>query len=136
MASGTNNADRIAREVKARAKMGLKAATIFLNARVKEVLSVPAPRVMVKPKVGAPYYRATTPATPGAPPRKLSGELRRSIAWEMRSNGTVGRVGTNKVYGKPLETWMGHSFLVVTVQQYQGEIKTIMGRAFERGGNV
>ena len=54
----------------------------------------------------------------------------------MRNNNTVGRVGTNKVYGKALETWMGHPYLVVAVQQYQGEIKTIMGRAFQRGGNI
>jgi len=131
-----SNADKIAREVKKRAKAGLMAATIFLNARVKEILSVPAPRALVKPKMGAPYYRATTPATAGAAPRKLSGELRRSITWEMRNNNTVGRVGTNKVYGKALETWMGHPYLVVAVQQYQGEIKTIMGRAFQRGGNI
>lgn len=130
-----NNADKIAREVKAKAKKGLMAATIFLSARIREIISVPAPRVLVKPLYGAPYYRATQKATPGAPPRKLSGELRRSIAWEMRQNGTVGRVGTNKVYARKLEN-MGHRFLSLAVEQYQGEIKTIMGRAFQRGGNV
>lgn len=130
-----NNAAKIAREVQAKAKKGLMAATIFLSARVKEIISVPAPRALVKPRFGAPYYRATTRATPGAPPRKLSGELRRSISWEMRNNGTVGRVGTNKVYARKLEQ-MGHPFLSLAVQQYQGEIKTIMGRAFQVRGNV
>lgn len=130
-----NNADRILREVKAKARLGLKAATIFLSARVKEILSVPAPRKLVKPRFGVPYYRATSPASPGAPPRKLSGELRRSIAWEMRQNDTVGRVGTNLVYARRLEE-QGHTFLTRAVQLYQDEIKTIMGRAFQRGGNV
>lgn len=132
---GTNNAAKIAAEVKRRATQGLKAATIFLSARVREILSVPAPRLLVKPKFGAPYYRATTPALPGAPPRKLSGQLRRSIAWEMRANDTVGRVGTNMVYGRRLEE-MGHRYLTLAVEQYGAEIKTIIGRAFQRGGNL
>lgn len=126
---------KIIREVQERAKKGLKAATIWIASKVKELISVPAPRALVKPKFGAPYYRATERATPGAPPRKLSGELRRSIAWEMRSNDTVGRIGTNKVYARPLEE-SGHTFLTLAIQMYAGEIKTIMGRAFQRGGNV
>lgn len=131
-----DNSSKIKREVQAKAKLGLRAATIFLSGRVKEILSVPAPRKLVKPKVGAAYYRASEPAKPGAPPRKLSGELRRSIAWEMRQNDTIGRVGTNKVYAKRLEE-MGHRYLTLAVQMYQGEIKTIMGRSFATsGGNV
>jgi len=135
VANPTNNSAKIAEEVKRRASQGLKAATIFLSARVKEILSVPAPRRLVKPKHGAPYYRATTPAAPGAPPRKLSGQLRRSIAWEMRQNETVGRVGTNMIYARKLEA-QGHRYLTLAVEMYQNDIKTIMGRAFLRGGNV
>lgn len=135
MANPADNAAKVAAEVKRRAGQGLKAATIFLSSRIKEILSVPAPRVLVKPKFGAPYYRATTPATPGAPPRKLSGQLRRSIAWEMRQNDTVGRVGTNMIYGRRLEV-QGHRYLTLAVDMYQNEIKAIMGRAFQRGGNI
>ena len=135
MANSADNAAKIAAEVKRRASQGLKAATIFLSSRVKEILSVPAPRRLVKPKHGAPYYRATTPATPGAPPRKLSGQLRRTIAWEMRQNETVGRVGTNTIYGRRLEA-QGHRYLTLAVDMYQNEIKAIMGRAFQRGGNI
>lgn len=135
MASNQNNSDKVAAEVKRRASKGLKAATIFLSSRVKEILSVPAPRALVKPKKGAPYYRATTPALPGAPPRKLSGQLRRSIAWEMRQNETVGRVGTNMIYARKLEN-TDHRFLTLAVEQYGPELKAIMGRAFQRGGNI
>lgn len=133
--SPQNNSAKVAAEVKRRASQGLKAATIFLSARVRELISVPAPRKLMKPKNGAPYYRATTAATPGAPPRKLFGQLRRSIAWEMQQNETVGRVGTNMVYGRALEE-QGHRYLTLAVDMYQNEIKTIMGRAFQRGGNL
>lgn len=135
MANSADNAAKIAAEVKRRASQGLKAATIFLSSRVKEILSVPAPRRLVKPKHGAPYYRATTPATPGAPPRKLSGQLRRSIAWEMRQSDTVGRVGTNMVYARRLEA-QGHRFLTLAVEMYQNDIKAIMGRVFQVGGSI
>ena len=135
MANPADNAAKVAAEVKRRAGQGLKAATIFLPSRIKEILSVPAPRVLVKPKFGAPYYRATTPATPGAPPRKLSGQLRRSIAWEMRQADTVGRVGTNMVYARRLEA-QGHRFQTLAVEMYQNDIKTIKGRAFQVGGNI
>lgn len=37
---------------------GLEAATIFLQNRVKEILSIPAPRVAFVDKSGARYYRA------------------------------------------------------------------------------
>lgn len=135
MANPADNAAKVAAEVKRRAGQGLKAATIFLSSRIKEILSVPAPRVLVKPKFGAPYYRATTPATPGAPPRKLSGQLRRSIAWEMRQADTVGRVGTNMVYARRLEA-QGHRFLTLAVEMYQNDIKAIMGRVFQVGGSI
>lgn len=135
MANPADNAAKVAAEVKRRAGQGLKAATIFLSSRIKEILSVPAPRVLVKPKFGAPYYRATTPATPGAPPRKLSGQLRRSIAWETRQADTVGRVGTNMVYARRLEA-QGHRFLTLAVEMYQNDIKAIMGRVFQVGGSI
>jgi len=135
VANPADNAAKVAAEVKRRAGQGLKAATIFLSSRIKEILSVPAPRVLVKPKFGAPYYRATTPATPGAPPRKLSGQLRRSIAWEMRQADTVGRVGTNMVYARRLEA-QGHRFLTLAVEMYQNDIKAIMGRVFQVGGSI
>ena len=70
-------AAKIAAQVEVSAGRGLNAARIFLTARVKEALSVPAPRTPVREgpqegqKKGAiKYYRAVTPATVGAPPRK------------------------------------------------------------------
>ena len=105
---------------------GLEAATIHLTNRVRQTVSEPAPRK--RNKLGT--YRATVRATPGAPPRKLSGDLRRSMAWQMFRQKTIGRVGTNKVYGRSLETWMNHSFLGYTLQKSMGELSVIMRGAW------
>lgn len=117
-------------KIMALAGRGLQAATIHLSNRVKQTLSIAAPRR----RTAAGRYVATVPASPGAPPRKLSGQLRRSTAWQMYKKNTVGRVGTNEVYARPLETWMGHSFLAYTLNRSKGELVTILGRTW--GGTV
>lgn len=109
---------------------GLEAATIHLLNRTREALSVPAPRRRTK----SGRYVATTRAIPGAPPRKLSGTLRRSMAFQMMRQKTIGRVGTNLLYGRPLETWMNHSFLTYSLNRAMGEIRTIMQGAW--GGSM
>ena len=82
--SRKSRADRLALAVqkkllKATAK-ALKAAGRLLEAEVKKTLNVPAPRKRVKPRDGSPpYWRATTAAAPGAPPRRVSGDLRKSV---------------------------------------------------------
>lgn len=43
---------------------------------IKEVISVQAPRQRTP---SWPYWRAKTLATPGAPPRRVSGELKKSV---------------------------------------------------------
>lgn len=101
---------RIALQVARGAGKGLDAARIFLTARIKEELSVPAPRRRVmsmrlrkakgKTKVsgaigkvlgamGDIYYVATTKAIPGAPPRKLSGRMRSSVISVMVTDKTA-----------------------------------------------
>src|SRR4051812_1245627 len=94
---------QIEAEVSRNIGRGLLAGAIFLTARVKEVLSVPAPRRRVLARSGAYYYRATTPATPGAPPRKLSGRLRASADYQLLPGGTEARVGSPVVYARRLE---------------------------------
>ena len=162
---------------------GLAAATLFVENRVKEVLSVPAPRVAFVGKDGARYYRAgfkpgvkshlnspygtgsriahestylfpkggaagsprrkltayrTAPAIKGDPPRKLSGDLRRSISHEfefMRTfeGGDVpvkARVGTNIKYAKYLEFHKNrHEFIGRVLGKYMAEIEAIVGSA-------
>lgn len=162
---------------------GLHAATVFVTNTVKEVLSVPAPRIAVTDKSGAryyiagfklrdkkasasPYYAAgkesaissykfpkggvgppkrftikyrTAPAIKGDPPRKLSGELRRSVTYEMLDPmktfeggevPTKGRVGTNKKYARRLEFGAGgHEFLGRTVRKFQPQIERILAES-------
>lgn len=108
---------------------GILAAAIFLKNRFQEVLSVPAPRVSVigrRGKMsGVRYYRATSPATPGAPPRKLSGTLRRGQTYEISSDGKEARIGTNIVYAARHE-YGTHPYMVPTLQQYLGELSRII----------
>lgn len=77
-------AREIAEEVERSAGLGLNAARMFLTSRIKEKVSEEAPRKTIKLPSGITYYIATTAATKGAPPRKLSGRLRGSITSEMR----------------------------------------------------
>jgi phage gpG-like protein len=105
---------------------GVEAAMYFFAARVKEVLSVPAPRRTVIAKDGTRYYRAATKAAPGAPPRKLSGRLRTSIATEFDPVRGVGRVGSNVAYARRQE-FNGHPFLMPTFEANRDNISRIIG---------
>lgn len=129
-------AAKIAAQVQKRAGAGVKAAAVFLAARVKEAVSVPAPRKRVVNKLGDIRYVATQRAIPGAPPRKLSGKLRQSVTYELpgvtdklRASAVVGvkarsRNGFN--YPKRLEK-NGHAFLMPTVRKYRKDLAAIIG---------
>jgi hypothetical protein len=144
-------ADKIKKEVERSAGKGLHAFLLFIEARTKEVLSIPAPRKIVRP-VGKPfYYRALTPATKGAPPRKLSGRLRGSVQIQMTSptSGVIGasaRAAPSKNYpggfpyniyheiAKP-EWLMGgrHKYIHPTLEKYRKEGAKIVGQAIMFG---
>jgi len=83
-------AQKIDRQVRKSAGRGLDTARLFAEARVKETASVKAPTR--RSKSGRLY--ATTPATPGAPLRVVSGRFRQSITSEMVSE-TEAIVGSN-----------------------------------------
>lgn len=118
-------------EIMRKAGKGVKSASYFVQARMKEILSVPAPRKRVTSKKGVVYYRATTPALLGAPPRKLSGRLRASIAVEfltLEGVGEVGRIGTNVPYGRVHEEGF-HQWLVPVMRRYRaGIVQIILGQ--------
>lgn len=173
------NSQEIEEEVNRGVARGIKAAAIFLSARVKELLSVPAPRVRLEAKDGTIYYRAgwlanakgiadaaahyrsrgrKTPRTimeggkvfipsyadPGAPPRKLSGRLRTSIAWETDAGiygtldyfeGASARVGTNVKYGRKHELG-SHKFLIVALNANRDRLARIIGTESAGGFGV
>ncbi len=128
----TATPQQIADEAARAAGRGLQAAAIFLTSRIKELISVPAPRVRVLGKrgkaAGILYYRATTPATPGAPPRKLSGDLRQRVTVEMGTDGLSAIVGANVPYARRHE-FGGHAFLRPSLERWQGELAAIIGKA-------
>jgi hypothetical protein len=108
---------------------GLQASGYEYVNLVKQVLSIPAPRVLFRSKDGSSYYRAgwlvpkktgstkthatktasfafrPSRADPGAPPRKLSGTLRMRMTMKYDDANNVVRAGvlntTEK--GKPLK---------------------------------
>lgn len=81
----TRLAHKIFQEVSRGTDSSLTKVGTFLVARIKEILSTPAPRKTVVSKTGNVTYRAVTPATAGQPPRMLSGKLRSSIGSEITS---------------------------------------------------
>lgn len=144
--------ERIALQLKRGAGKGLEAAIRFLAARIKETVSVPAPK---KPIRGVPLpgkrlgpilgYRATAPAIKGAPPRVLSGRLRQGVTSKMLTPH-IGLVGTHARslpskrypsgfdYPKYHEIGAaeklgggGHPFILPTVVKYKKELKTLVG---------
>lgn len=130
-------AAKIAEQVQRRAGAGVRAAAIFLAARIKEAVSVPAPRKRVVNKLGDIRYVATQRAIPGAPPRKLSGKLRQSVTYELpgvtdklvRARAVVGVKARSKNgfnYPKHLEK-NSHAFLMPIVRKYRRDLVAIIG---------
>lgn len=83
---------------------GIEAASIFLVARIKEYVSVPAPRAnVIDPYDNKRRVIATVKAVAGDPPRKLTGDYRRKFTYQMSSNRLASRVGVNDVRARILE---------------------------------
>jgi len=103
------------KQLKEKKKRRLEAACIHLKNAVKQNISEPS-------------NDGQTPAGPGEMPHKDTGRLRASIAHEVDEE--VGRVGTNVIYGKFLETGTRfmppHPYLVPTLAQEQSAIKNIL----------
>lgn len=138
---------RIAQQVVKGASKGLVAVRPFIVARVKEALSVPAPRKRHKDAEGNICYKATTRALPGAPPRKLSSRLRTSMVGLLSNENKTLTIGTNargnptkkftKGFNYPRFHELGgegslgggkHPFLVPTVRKWKKQIAEIVGK--------
>jgi hypothetical protein len=97
-------------------KRRIYACVIAIANRAKKLLSVPGTGGAIRPhsywygggkrtvkKRGTVYGHAVS--QPGEAPRKQTGRLRSSVAFEVNDTpaGPVGRAGTNVKYGRPLE---------------------------------
>lgn len=139
---------RIKEQARRGAGKGVRAAGPFLLGRIKETLSVPAPRKRTKDALGNIAYVATAPAKQNAPPRKLSGRLRSSGIWRLITK-LVGMISFN-AKGMPSKKYPGgfpypayherkdfkgfkasgkHQFIAPTVKKYGRELKKMLGRA-------
>lgn len=138
-------AHRIAIQIQKRAATGVQAAAVFLAARLKEVVSEPAPRKRYQGRDGNFRYRATTRAVTGAPPRKLSGKLRQSVTYTIAAPINLGKkvamaatVGVKARsekgfnYPRHLEHH-GHPYFWITVQKWRPSLAVIVGKAIRVG---
>lgn len=57
----------------------------------------------VKEKISRGNKRGGNPSAPGEPPKVVTGRLRSSISWNVRTNPIVGVFGSNVVYARYLE---------------------------------
>ncbi len=73
-----------------------------------------------------------SPATPGAPPRKLSGRGRASVTREIDRENLVGRVGTNVPYMRKHE-YTGHPWLHVAAAAVEPRLQGIFVNAYGSG---
>jgi hypothetical protein len=100
--------DNFKRILNAELRARVNACVIAIANRAKKLLSVPGTgqriRATKKHRKKSTVY-GFSPSAPGEPPRKQSGRLRGSIAFEVQDvmGVPVGRAGTNAKYGKPLE---------------------------------
>ena len=84
----------------------LTRAAITVQRRARELLSIPGTAVRARTSRGGRKGSRTTGAVrsaAGEPPRKQTGRLRASVAYEVDESAMEARVGTNVVYGKHLE---------------------------------
>lgn len=98
-----------------------RAASLCAN-ELKVTVSVPAPRKKSK-RTGRLY--AATPAVKGAPPRKLSGRGRGSIAWKMMTSPLASVVGTNVIY-MPAHERRDHPWVKPTLARIRPQLDAIL----------
>ncbi len=92
--------------VRGRAVSFLTRAAITVQRRAKELLSLPGTAVRSRTGPGGRKGSRITGAVrsaPGDPPRKQTGRLRASVAYEVDAPKLTARVGTNVKYGMFLE---------------------------------
>lgn len=125
-------AARIAQQIRDGAGKGLNNFRVFITARIKEELSVAAPRRRVIARDGSMYYVATTGATARAPPRKLSGTLRQRVYSKMLTP-TRALFSAPVVYARRLELSRTHphKFFEPVFRKYQAAGSTMIGKSLK-----
>lgn len=128
------NAAKFKRLAASEQRKALTRAAIFLAREMKENLSVGVKYAQTKNAKGQfTKKKIVERSAPGEFPRLDTGELRRSITWEI--SGSVARVGTNKIYGKYLELGTRHMearpFLRPTLMQNSRKVADLLTRSMD-----
>lgn len=116
-------------EILQRLARNIETACIYLKDKIKENLNTDQPYKIYYGNVGV-WYAGLDPSSPGDFPKKVRGDLQKSIAHEME--GLEGRVGTNLEIANHLEfgttTMAARPFLRATADQEQAKIAQILER--------
>ena len=80
----------------------LEIATIYYVNQVKKKINRDQPYWIGTGEKGR-WYHGENPSQPGEPPKKVRGDLQRSIAYEMYAQILQSKAGTNLPYGLALE---------------------------------
>lgn len=106
-----------------------KAANHLVN-KVKEKVNEAEPYQIYRGKQGI-WYHGLDPSTMNKPPKKIRGDLQRSITYEMVDNRTGAKVGSNLDYARYLELGTlkmePRPFLRSTLDEQRAELNRIMG---------
>ncbi len=104
-------------------------AAIHLVNSIRQKLNRSQPYTISKSGSGK-HYHGQDPSLPGEPPKKIRGDLQRSIAYEMGPDRLSAKVGTNLDYGAYLELGTSRMaprpFLRSTLLEEQGTIDRIL----------
>lgn len=104
-------------------------AAIHLMNTIRQKLNRSQPYTISKSSSGK-HYHGQAPSLPGEPPKKIRGDLQRSITYEMGPDKLSAKVGTNLAYGAYLELGTAHiaprPFLRSTLLEEQGTIDRIL----------
>ena len=113
----------------------------FVQGEARKIVSRAQP-VRIYGKKAGRSRKGLDPSKPGEPPKKVTGDLRKTIRKEFDSASMTARVGTNLPYGRYLEMGTGggrltkasggarmapRPWLRPTLVNHQGEIKRRFG---------
>ena len=127
----TWHGDEAIKRVNAVIEGRLQGAAMFVQSQARKNISRAQPTKLVHGAGGGSYRRGLAPSQPGEFPKKVMGQLRQRITYEMDKNPLRARVGTSLPYGKYLElgtrTMLPRPWLLPTIMRSFGFIAAKFG---------
>ncbi len=118
----TGSGESLGAELEARCDQALGAAAAYLATKLFDILGEQAEVAVWEGRIYALHA-----AEPGAPPRRVTGNLQAHVGFSHLGSGDwVAGVRAGVPYAVPLETAMNHAFVSVVVEGSQDEIGAIL----------